>query len=167
MPIVPEYATALAQFKAGNIYSMGSGNNTPKVRPEDILATKKDEPRLQIYPSDLGGGGPRMGFGYLPKSPFLDERVRQAFSMSIDRDLYMDTFLNVDKFTSEGLAVETRWNTGLCGHVRRLVARPQGQELRPQRQVLQARHRRGQEAAGGRRLRLRHERRAVHLHHHR
>ena len=33
MPIVPEYATALAQFKAGNIYSLGSGNNTPEGQP--------------------------------------------------------------------------------------------------------------------------------------
>src|SRR3954468_5258350 len=131
MPIVPEYATALAQFKTGNIYSMGSGGNTPKVRPEDILATKKDEPRLNIYPSDLGGGGPRMGFGYLPKSPFLDERVRQAFSMSIDRDLYMDTFLNVGKFQSEGLAVESRWNTGLMATFDGWWLDPKGKNFGP------------------------------------
>ncbi len=99
LPIVTEYATALAQFKAGNIYSMGSGGNTPKVKPEDILPTKRDEPRLAIFPGDLSGGGPRMGFGYLPGSPFLDERVRQAFSMSVDRDLYLDTFQNVSSST--------------------------------------------------------------------
>jgi ABC-type transport system substrate-binding protein len=131
MPIVPEYATALAQFKTGNIYSMGSGGNTPKVRPEDILATKRDEPRLQIYPADLGGGGPRMGFGYLPKSPFLDERVRQAFSMAIDRDLYMDTFLNVGKFQSEGLNVESRWNTGLMATFEGWWLDPKGKNFGP------------------------------------
>ena len=38
-------------------------------------------------------------FGKLPdgKSPF-DERVRQAFSMSWDRDLFIDVFYNVSKF---------------------------------------------------------------------
>ena len=36
-------------------------------------------------------------FGWQGNSPFLDERVRQAVSMSIDRDLYIDTFHNVAK----------------------------------------------------------------------
>ena len=33
--------------------------------------------------------------------------------MSIDRDLFIDTFYNVAKFEAEGLPVETRWHTGL------------------------------------------------------
>ena len=34
-----------------------------------------------------------MSFGWLPdgKAPFTDERVRQAVSMSYDRDLYLET----------------------------------------------------------------------------
>ena len=49
-------------------------------------------------------------FGWLPeaKSPFLDERVRQAVSLSVDRDLWLDTVFNVTPFTSQGLPVETR-----------------------------------------------------------
>jgi ABC-type transport system substrate-binding protein len=56
-----------------------------------------------------------MNFGWLPegRSPFLDERVRQAVSMAIDRDLFIDTVHNVDNFRSEGLPVETRWNSHL------------------------------------------------------
>ncbi|HLF77459.1 MAG TPA: ABC transporter substrate-binding protein [Dehalococcoidia bacterium] len=129
LPIVAEYAAALAQLKAGNIYSMGSGGNTPKVKAEDILPTKREESRLSIYPGDLAGGGPRMGFGYLPGSPFLDERIRQAASMSIDRDLYIDTFQNVSKFTSEGLPMETRWNTSLSGSLEGWWLDPQGKEF--------------------------------------
>ena len=38
------------------------------------------------------------------KSPFLDERVRQAFSMAWDRDLFIDAFYNVSKFEAAGPA---------------------------------------------------------------
>jgi peptide/nickel transport system substrate-binding protein len=131
LPIVPEYASALAQFKAGNIYSMGSGGNTPKVKAEDILPTKRDEPRISIYPGDLAGGGPRIGFGYVAGSIFHDERIRQAFSMAIDRDLYIDTFQNVEKFRAEGLPVETRWNTSLAGSMEGWWLDPQGKDFGP------------------------------------
>src|SRR5262245_6633030 len=46
MPIVAEYAAALSQFKAGNIYHMGSSSNTPLVSQEDILQVHRDEPRI-------------------------------------------------------------------------------------------------------------------------
>ena len=73
--------------------------------------------------------------------------------MSWDRDLYIDTVpQRRSKFEAEGLPVETRWNTALPVDLGRLVAGPAGQGLRPQRQVLPARPRRGEEAARGRRL---------------
>jgi ABC-type transport system substrate-binding protein len=52
-------------------------------------------------------------FGQLPEgsSPFLDERVRQAVSMSWDRNGWIDVFNNVSKFEAEGLPVDTRWNS--------------------------------------------------------
>jgi peptide/nickel transport system substrate-binding protein len=120
-PIIPEYAAALSQFKAGNIYTMGSRSPGLGVRQEEILTVKQEEPRLQIVASDLLGSGSIMVFGFLPGSPFHDERVRQAVSMSWDRDLYIDTLNNVSKFRSQGLDVEM--------------------------QVLQTRCRRGEEAA--------------------
>src|SRR5262249_44904875 len=49
MPIVAEYAAALAQLKAGNIYSMGSYSSAPGVTSEDILPLKREEPRIQTY----------------------------------------------------------------------------------------------------------------------
>ena len=132
MPIVPEYATALAQFKAGNIYSMGSGRNTPKMRPEDILADQEGRAAPQIYPERPRRRRRRAwASAVCGKSPFLDERVRQAFSMSIDRDLYMDTFLNVAKFQSEGLPVETRWNTGLAATFDGWWLDPKGKNFGP------------------------------------
>src|SRR5439155_15419473 len=44
LPIVSEYASALAQLKAGNIYSMGSHSSTMGVAQEDILSVKREEP---------------------------------------------------------------------------------------------------------------------------
>jgi ABC-type transport system substrate-binding protein len=113
LPIIPEYAAALAQFKAGNLYTMGSRGPQYGVRPEDILTVKREEPRLLLYQGDLGGSGSTLALGYLPGSPFLDERVRQAISMSWDRDLYIETFNNVSSFTNEGLPVEIRWSSHL------------------------------------------------------
>jgi ABC-type transport system substrate-binding protein len=54
-------------------------------------------------------------FGWLPegRSPWLDERVRQAYSMSLDRDGWIDAVYNVSRFESEGLPLETAWNTCL------------------------------------------------------
>jgi ABC-type transport system substrate-binding protein len=55
----------------------------------------------------------RFGWGNIDgkPSPFLDERVRQALSMSFDRDAYIDAFFNVSKFESEGLPVDTYYFT--------------------------------------------------------
>jgi len=133
MPIVPEYAAALAHFKAGNIYSMGNYQNTPGVSGGDIIPVKKEEPRRLIYQSDFSGLGARRSFGWLPagKSPFLDERVRQAVSMSWDRALFVDTFYEASKFSSQGLPVEARWNTALIGSQEGWWLNPEGKDFGP------------------------------------
>jgi ABC-type transport system substrate-binding protein len=115
LPIIPEYASALAQLKSGAIYTMGSSANTPQVMSGEILQVKQEQPKLQIYQGDMDRGAVLIAFGWQGTSPFLDERVRQAFSMAIDRDLYIDTFHNVTKLTSQGLPVETRWNGAIEG----------------------------------------------------
>ncbi|HLF78426.1 MAG TPA: ABC transporter substrate-binding protein [Dehalococcoidia bacterium] len=113
-PFVVEYAQALAQLKAGNIYAYATG--TSRVRQDDVLALKKDVPQLQLYGNQPSGfSGAALNFGWLPagQSPFKDERVRQALSMSWDRDLYIDVFSNGDKFKAAGLPVQTYWASAL------------------------------------------------------
>ena len=114
MPIVTEYATRLSELKAGNVY-YGISSNT--LHAEDVLTLKKDEPRIQLYqsPFDTTVPGVVMTFGHLPagQNKFQDERVRQAVSMSWDRDLYIQTFYNTDKFAQAGLPVDTAWCSGL------------------------------------------------------
>ena len=105
-------------IEAGNIYSMGNYKNTPGVNTEDVLPIKKEEPRILVYQGDYISPGPRRSFGWQPfngKSPFTDERVRQAVSMSWDRALFTDAFYDAKKFADAGLAVQARWNTGLIG----------------------------------------------------
>jgi ABC-type transport system substrate-binding protein len=106
--IVPEYATGLAQLRAGNLWEY------PNLSPEDMVPTKRAVPELLMLQKP--GFSDRtmvdqICFGYAQGSPFFDERVRFAASMLQDRDLWMQTFYNTDKFKSEGLEVPTRVNT--------------------------------------------------------
>jgi peptide/nickel transport system substrate-binding protein len=113
MPIVQEYASRLAQLKAGNIYYAISRNT---LRSEDVLTLKKDEPRILLYQSPFDTtAGTAVTFGHLPvgQNKFQDERVRQAVSMSWDRDLYVMAYYNVDSFQKAGMPVDTAWNSGL------------------------------------------------------
>jgi peptide/nickel transport system substrate-binding protein len=106
--IIPEYATALAQLRAGNLWEFVN------LSPEDVIPTKRAVPQLQMLQKSSFGDRTmpdQVGLGYLPGSPFFDERIRWAISMLYDRDLWMKTFYNLDQFESEGLNVPTRWNT--------------------------------------------------------
>jgi ABC-type transport system substrate-binding protein len=128
---VSEYASRLSQFKAGNIHFLAT------VRPEDLLVVKKDEPRILIYPSivlaPVSQATDHLTFGLLPegKSPFLDERVRQAVSMSWDRDLYIEVFHNISKFAAEGLPQETRWHSQVWAGHEGWWLDPQGKDFGP------------------------------------
>ncbi|HLF77979.1 MAG TPA: ABC transporter substrate-binding protein [Dehalococcoidia bacterium] len=109
-PIVSEYAQQMAQFRAGNIYVWTT------VRQEDVVSTKRDVPAVKMFQAAPTGFSPgsTVYFGWQPTNankPFKDERVRQALSMSWDRDLFIDTFSNVSKFTEQGLPAAALWNT--------------------------------------------------------
>ena len=107
-PLIQEVAQTLAQFKAGNIHYF-----TPN--PEDVVTVKQEEPRLLVFPTDIPNTTNVLTFGMLPagKTPFLDQRVRQAVSMAWDRDLFIDVNYNGTKFNAQGLNVDTRWNSAI------------------------------------------------------
>ena len=109
-PILPEYAARLSQFQAGNIYRF-YGNNDPV--PEDVMTIKSSSPDIDLYQTDLYAVPWILIFGMLPESPFRDQRVRQAFSMGIDRDAWIGALFNVEGFERDGLPVQTRWNSHL------------------------------------------------------
>lgn len=112
-PIIPEYANALAQFRTGNLLDMT--NDARKIKAEDILPTKRDIPALNMYQLDPEGSVRFIRFGWNPtqKAVFRDERVRQAFSMSWDRDQFLDLQGNITKYKAEGLEVESKWATSV------------------------------------------------------
>jgi peptide/nickel transport system substrate-binding protein len=104
MHVVPDYAAGLAQFKAGALDSF-------PVTQEDILATKREALSLLLSQAAKWRNNPGswMFFGFREGSPFRDERVRRAVSMSIDRDTWLEVFSNKEKFAAAGLPVETTW----------------------------------------------------------
>jgi peptide/nickel transport system substrate-binding protein len=118
MPIVTEYAQALAQLKTGNIYRFAASGSD--IRSEDVLPLKREEPRINVYLGDLNSAGvvgAILAFGWQPidgkPTPLVDERVRQAMSMAIDRDSYLDTFHNVSANAREGIEIDSRWDSHL------------------------------------------------------
>ena len=104
LPIIPEYAAGLAQFRAKRVWNF-------VVRQEDISSTRRELPELVLQQDDFSRSAWQVYFGIRPGSPFLDERVRKAASMLIDREQWIDTFFNVSKFKSEGYPVDVRWHS--------------------------------------------------------
>jgi ABC-type transport system substrate-binding protein len=110
-PIITENAQVIAQLTAGNLLT-----HYQRFPPDSVLQIKGDEPKIALYQTPITQVGISTFFGFMASpdaSPFRDERVRQAWSRSLDRDLYLDTFANVDRFADEGLPVETAFNSAM------------------------------------------------------
>ena len=112
LPIISEYSNALAQFKAGKIYKSGWGF---ALHNEDLLPTKQENNAYNLYLGPVNSTTEYGFFGWNPalgaKTPFRDQRLRQALSMSYDRDIWIDTFFNTIKLEAQGLPVDAPWNT--------------------------------------------------------
>lgn len=107
-PIITEFAQRLAQFRAGNILTDVVGSSQ-----EAVIQLKRDVPASVLYlpntyPNSLT---PSIWFGYEGDSPFKDKRVRQAFSMLVDREAFDIALNNSDVFKAAGLGQEVQLNT--------------------------------------------------------
>jgi peptide/nickel transport system substrate-binding protein len=88
MAIIADTATQYAQFTARNLDEQIVNN------PFDVDTLKKQNPKAQVYEAPYNSAEPiyfQMGD---PTSPFLDIRVRRAFSMAVDRDTINKTIYN-------------------------------------------------------------------------
>jgi ABC-type transport system substrate-binding protein len=103
-PAVTEYAAAVAQFRTGNIH-------TYAVRQEEVVGLKKEVPDVSMYAGGFSSEGNKLIFGW-KTAALRDERVRQAFSLSYDRDLWIEVWNNASKFEELGLPIERRWFGG-------------------------------------------------------
>ena len=108
MPIVLETATAVSQFRAGQIW-------TNVVPSTEILAVKNGVPEVNLFDTGVTHAGMRQFFGHLPASPFKDERLRQAWMYTQDRDLFLDASYDLDSYRKQGIAVETTHDHALWG----------------------------------------------------
>ncbi len=101
--IIPEYATSLAQFRAGNLDAAG-------ITSDDIVDVKTSMKTINldgVVPANTS----QVFFDSDPNSPWAkDPRVKQAMSMAIDREGLMNLGYNVKSLKAEGLAVSDRWN---------------------------------------------------------
>jgi ABC-type transport system substrate-binding protein len=93
--VVPEYATRLAQFRAG-------GLDTGVVQSGDIIQTKTDIPKLNLYEGTHASNYRGIFFGYAGDSPFKDVRVRKAVANMFDRPTMDSVVYNLDKFVAAG-----------------------------------------------------------------
>lgn len=105
VPIIPEYANALAQFQAGNIHEI-------TVLSDDVLTLRQQNADYSVrglVPISLSHvyfSGADMS----PDAPWRDERFRRAISMSMNRDDMHELLYAVKDLEAAGLDVPTDWN---------------------------------------------------------
>jgi ABC-type transport system substrate-binding protein len=81
--------------------------------PDQIVAMKKSLPDTLLLQEAAYAPSPSpiMTFGWEAGSQFKDQRLRQALSMLIDRETYIDVLDNRENFRKEGLEMEAAINT--------------------------------------------------------
>ena len=102
--IIPEYANRLAQF-------LGGSTDVEGINSDDLPGVIKQITGAKIEART----GPTLSFTFfdpegISTGLFKDPRVRQAISMSYDRNALMELGYNVKKLTDAGLKVDTKWH---------------------------------------------------------
>jgi ABC-type transport system substrate-binding protein len=121
-PQVLQFPVQLAQFKAKRIWRMaglGGAGAIPPASPtppnDQVLDIRKDNPDAQMIAYNVAGRSTQssqvLGFSKKDDSPFNDVRIRQAVSMLIDRDAWLDAAFNVSPLEKAGLAMDVRWGS--------------------------------------------------------
>jgi peptide/nickel transport system substrate-binding protein len=105
-----EYAPNLAQLKSGNFPELLQGG----VKAEDVLPLKNEQPLLEVRSKGLNTTYDRTLFGQKSDSPFRDERVRQAYVLTWDRDLFIDAAYSVAQFTKAGIDIERAYDCAIA-----------------------------------------------------
>jgi peptide/nickel transport system substrate-binding protein len=107
--LISDYAQNLAQLKAKNIW------NLTVLRQEDVLPTKRENPgMLMLNEKDVEANARFTNFSKRDDTVFKDARIRRALSMTLDRDLMVETFYNVKQFRDAGLPVELYWHSHIA-----------------------------------------------------
>ncbi|HEX5368434.1 MAG TPA: ABC transporter substrate-binding protein [Dehalococcoidia bacterium] len=107
---LPDYATTLQSFAAGEIFDTYSNFHA-----DDVLLTKQSNGDLEVQTPGVSFANDRAFFGQAEGSPFADYRVRQALVMTWDRRVFIQTAFQTSALISSGLPVETKYDNGLRG----------------------------------------------------
>ncbi len=116
--IVPEYATRLNQFLAGQTDVTG-------IAADDLVSTKNQLNDVQLW----GEVPPLLSFFFFdsnPESPWAKPEVRLAISMCLDRDEITDAFYNVSTLRAAGLDVKDPWNNLIPAGMEKFWLDPKG-----------------------------------------
>lgn len=88
-PVIPEYAARLAQFRAQAVHELGTpAGGDLNANASDIIDLANSFPDLQLVSGDATPGVRMFSFGTRPNNPFKDVRLRQAVSLTLDRELF-------------------------------------------------------------------------------
>lgn len=115
--IIPEYANRIAQFRAGNTHGTG-------VSAADLVSIKQGIQGVTLE-GNLSEQTSYVYFDSDPAAPWRDERVRQAVSMSLDRDGMNDLAFEVNKLRSAGIDIQSLWNNIIPAGMTRYWLDPQ------------------------------------------
>jgi ABC-type transport system substrate-binding protein len=130
---VVDPSTQLAQFKTGNLWALGRPLTATEASADVVLSIKRENPQVHlraISPFTGNGSYNLIGFSKLETSPFFtDVRLRQAVSMLLDRDAWIDTFYNVKGFEKEGVPMESGWHSHVPTSWPTLWLDPKGTKL--------------------------------------
>tara|TARA_B100001123_G_scaffold136728_1_gene158736 strand:+ start:336 stop:2246 length:1911 start_codon:yes stop_codon:yes gene_type:complete len=124
LPIIADAAQREAQFRAGNIHMNGPSSNA---FPQIIKEAKGTE--LFLGPPVLHGSS--IGYNFIPESGFNDIRVRQALSMTEDRDTMGQVFLGLDDYKEIGYELTPQWNTPMSAGFGPFYLDPKGGNFGP------------------------------------
>lgn len=121
LAIIPDYPTRLAQFLAGN-------SDVEGPTADDLVNVKNQIPDVQLF----GTIAQLISFLYFdpdPTSPWAkDDRVRQAISMSQDRNALLELAYNLNKLKAAGLDVKGPWNNIIPAGMTRFWLDPQSKD---------------------------------------
>lgn len=106
MPVISETAVVEAQFRAKKLWAFA-----PPAK--QVVDFRKDMPDAWVDQNALSKANWFIYFGLRPDSPFRDARVRQALSMLVDRDAYLDNWNNVTALRAAGYPMEVKYNSHL------------------------------------------------------
>jgi ABC-type transport system substrate-binding protein len=123
--IVPETATRVSQFLAGNLDEVDA-------QGEDVIRVVSEMSDVQLFQKPATSLS-LIGFqGRDPSVPWMDERVRQAVSVALDRESLLEAAYDVSTLKNAGIPVTTAWHTQIPAGFAGWWVDPQGSDMDPE-----------------------------------